>query len=174
MSLKRYNIYIRMELLIFIKEVLKLQVKERRIIMEKVNYTSYGEWEITTEGDCEGRSVRNLGIFEGYIDEIAFALADKACYVLQFSRVQKNIPLDMTPKRNKVNIMLNIDSGTWDMKNEERIDYFKNLFKDRDIEVLNGTSYASVIISSEQETLEEKRKKILAKLSPEEKHILGL
>ena len=40
----------------------------------------YGLWNVTTEGDCEGRSVRNLGTYEGNIDEIAFALADKCFY----------------------------------------------------------------------------------------------
>ena len=26
---------------------------------------AYGFWEVTTEGDCEGRSVSRLGIYEG-------------------------------------------------------------------------------------------------------------
>ena len=29
----------------------------------------FGIWHVTTEGDCEGRSTRDLGIHEGYIDE---------------------------------------------------------------------------------------------------------
>ena len=33
----------------------------------------YGIWIVTTEGDCEGRSTRHLGVFQGYIDDIAFA-----------------------------------------------------------------------------------------------------
>lgn len=40
-------------------------------------YSNYGTFKVTTEGDCEGKSVRHLGTFTGYIDEIAFALADK-------------------------------------------------------------------------------------------------
>lgn len=48
-------------------------------------YSNYGTFEVTTEGDCEGRSVRHLGTFTGYIDEIAFALADKCYYSLRFS-----------------------------------------------------------------------------------------
>lgn len=40
----------------------------------------FGIWHVTTEGDCEGRSPRDLGFHEGYIDEIALALADKCFY----------------------------------------------------------------------------------------------
>ena len=31
----------------------------------------FGTWEVTTEGDVEGRTTKNLGNFTGYIDEIA-------------------------------------------------------------------------------------------------------
>lgn len=31
----------------------------------------YGIWIVTTEGDCEGRSTRHLGVFQEYIDDIA-------------------------------------------------------------------------------------------------------
>lgn len=44
----------------------------------------FGIWHVTTEGDCEGRSTRDLGIHEGYIDEIALALADKCCSIMRF------------------------------------------------------------------------------------------
>ena len=48
-------------------------------------YTNpYGLWEVTTEGDCEGRSRKGLGVFEGYLDDIAFYLANKAYYTLEF------------------------------------------------------------------------------------------
>lgn len=32
---------------------------------------AYGFWHVTTEGDCEGRSITDLGVFEGNIDTIA-------------------------------------------------------------------------------------------------------
>ena len=136
-------------------------------------YTNYGTFKVTTEGDCEGKSIRHLGTFTGYIDEIAFALADKCYYSLNFSLVSPE-ELDMTPKRDTVNVTLNIDSGTWDMKPEERVKYFKELLKDRDVEVLPGTSYASCVLTTHKETIEEKKKKILNKLSLEERKLLGL
>ena len=136
-------------------------------------YTNYGTFKVTTEGDCEGKSIRHLGTFTGYIDEIAFALADKCYYSLNFSLVPPE-ELDMTPRRDTVNVTLNIDSGTWNMKPEERVRYFKELLKGRDVEVLPGTSYASCVLTTHKETLEEKKKKILEKLNSEERKLLGL
>ena len=45
---------------------------------------AYGLWEVTTEGDCEGKSTRKLGVYEGFIDDIAFALVGSCCYSLRF------------------------------------------------------------------------------------------
>lgn len=43
-----------------------------------------GWWQVTTEGDCEGWSVKQLGTYYGHLAEIAFHLADKAYYCLTF------------------------------------------------------------------------------------------
>jgi hypothetical protein len=45
-----------------------------------MNLKSNRIWSVTTEGDVEGKSTTNLGTFEGRLDEIAFALADKEYY----------------------------------------------------------------------------------------------
>lgn len=143
--------------------------------MNKKEYSVYGVFKVTTEGDCEGRSVRDLGTYKGYIDEIAFALADKCYYSLTFHQINpEEHKLDMTPKRKEVVITLDIDSGTWDLEEKDRIKYFKNLFKDRDIEVSNSNFYASAKISTNKKTKEEKKQEILNKLTDEEKEILGL
>ena len=58
--------------------------------MPKINplYTNaYGFWQVSTEGDCEGRTTRVLGTFKGRVDEIAFALAEKSSYKLTFKAV---------------------------------------------------------------------------------------
>ncbi|MCM1121179.1 MAG: hypothetical protein NC416_01210 [Eubacterium sp.] len=136
-------------------------------------YTNYGTFKVTTEGDCEGRSIRYLGTYTGYIDEIAFALADKCYYSLCFKLANPE-KLDMTPKCDSVNITLDINSGTWDMKSDERVSYFKELLKDRDVEVLPGTSYVSCVITRHRETVEEKKEKVLSKLTHEERKLLGL
>lgn len=72
---------------------------------------AYGFWEVTTEGDCEGRSVSRLGIYEGYIDEIALALADRCYYSLCFRPIDPRA-LDLTPKRKSVEISFDIGSNT--------------------------------------------------------------
>ena len=118
---------------------------------------AYGFWEVTTEGDCEGKSVSRLGIYEGYIDEIALALADRCYYSLCFRPIDPRA-LDLTPKRKSVEISFDIGSNTWDMDNEGIVAAFKEVLKDR----------------PEEETEEEKRQKILKKLSPEERRILGI
>ena len=31
--------------------------------MNKKEYTNYGTFKVTTEGDCEGKSIRDLGVY---------------------------------------------------------------------------------------------------------------
>lgn len=76
--------------------------------------------------------------------------------------------------RDTVRIGLNIDSGTWDYNIVSAMNYFKNFFADRDVEVIGAHGYVSCTISTHKETIEEKKEKILQKLSTEEKQILGL
>lgn len=49
-------------------------------------FDEYGVWEVTTEGDCEGRTTRELGIYQGNISDIAVYLKDKVGYTLRFKR----------------------------------------------------------------------------------------
>ena len=49
-------------------------------------FDEYGVWEVYTEGDCEGRSVRDLGAYQGKISDIAVFLKDKCYYTLRFER----------------------------------------------------------------------------------------
>lgn len=51
---------------------------------------------------------------------------------------------------------------------------FKEVLKDRPVYVCKGRFFSSVNISTEEETEEEKRQKILKKLSAEERRILGI
>lgn len=105
-----------------------------------------GVWKVTTEGDCEGRTTRDLGEYEGYIDDIALSLANQCYYSLHFTR--RNVKKAPAPKKGKVNVSLNINSRTWDMSPEDRVETMKELFKDRDVEIEVGNSYASFVIRS--------------------------
>lgn len=144
--------------------------------MIKAPYNNpYGIWEVTTEGDCEGRSTTKLGIYKGYIDDIAFALADKCYYCLCFHAVDPNNPkFDMTPKRQYVDIMLDITSGTWKMSKEVRVAELSSLLKDRPVSVSESQFYGCVKLETHKETVEKKKEKALAKLTSEERKLLGI
>lgn len=58
----------------------------------------YGIYEVRTENDCEGRSTKSLGVYEGFPKDIAYHLRDAVYYNLyiQGSKLEKvrsgNIP----------------------------------------------------------------------------------
>lgn len=120
-----------------------------RVLLEQLgeDYRSVkGTWKVTTEGDCEGRTTRDLGIYEGYIDDIALSLANQCYYSLHFTR--SNVKKASIYNKGKVNVTLDIKSHTWDMSPEDRVETMKELFKDRNVEIEAGNSYASFVIKS--------------------------
>lgn len=149
--------------------------------MTKNYNVSYGLWKVTTEGDCEGKTTRTLGIYEGNISDIAFYLKDKCEYSLNFSPavVTKISSTDVLP-HGKVNISLPIDSGTWNMSPEDRVNYFTVLLNTEDekdrFSVDIGDYFASVKLIGRlsDDSLEVKVKNALDKLTDEDKEVLGL
>lgn len=147
--------------------------------MNKDYNSSYGLWKVTTEGDCEGKTTRNLGIYEGNISDIAFYLKDKCEYSLQFSPAE--VPTinscDVTHYGN-VHISLDISSGTWNMSPEDIVNYVKVLLntenREHRITVEPGQYYASVKLVGYDSHEEYVRKTALEKLTDEEKEVLGL
>ena len=137
----------------------------------------YGYWHVTTEADVEGRITRDLGVFEGYLDEIAFRLASESFYSLQFTRFEFTDlnKFCITSKAKTVQVTLDIDSGTWDMTGPDRVDFVRKMLADRNVGVSEGKCYASVTLHrTAQDAVETKRKAALAKLTAEEKALLGL
>jgi len=112
-----------------------------------MNMNPYGTWEVKTEGDCEGISVKNLGTFTGYFDEIAFALAKRCYYTLDFTRVSKPDAFDKTPTANKVNVRI------WDMGENTKL--YEDMLKDREVFVKNGQFYKSVTLHKTNPVSEE-------------------
>lgn len=169
---------------------------------ELKNYPTYGHWHVTTEGDVEGRSTRDLGTHEGHIDDIAFALADQCYYSLRFDFVKPSELLNTKkPARKKVNVSLGIDSGTWDLHGQDLVDYWQECFKGRGVTVLGNQYFAGVEIARDadaeaileerrqeelernrrdiarrvnDETLERQRREARSKLTLRERQILGL
>ena len=113
-----------------------------------INYANpSGLWHVTTEGDCEGKSITDLGTHEGFLDVIAHQLAYKSYYSLQFTRVNPASLTAVKSNTKSVNVTLDIASGTWKLSNDERVEFFNSLLKDRPVTVTNGTSYASVTLN---------------------------
>jgi hypothetical protein len=91
---------------------------QRNYIMstKKTIPSAYGTWNVTTEGDVEGRSTRQLGTHTGFIDDIAFKLADQAYYGLRFDPVD---PAEIeTCTRVRVRVQVSISAselvrGSW-------------------------------------------------------------
>lgn len=144
---------------------------------------SYGRWIVTTEGDCEGRSTRQLGTHEGFLDDIAFALADRCYYSLNF-RPADDLPPGMPATRDSVQVQLDINSGTWDMSKDDRVKFVADMLKDHPgtkTLVRDGTAYASVTLRlgiNEEERKEMERQRHIRsaknKLSADELEALGL
>ena len=96
----------------------------------------YDTWKVTTEGDCEGRSKKNLGTFTGFFDEIAFALAKSCYYTLDFKRVENTDKFSKIPTDNKVNVRI------WDMG--DNVSNYEKLLEGREVYVKRCNIYKSV------------------------------
>lgn len=142
---------------------------------------SYGNWKVTTEGDCEGRTIRDLGTHLGHVDEIAFRLAGsmQGGYSLQFQPAL-SLP-DPTPV-SEVSVSLGVDSDTWDMKAEDRAEFVGlHMFRDRPVRVGPSNFHAVFILTRGKNDTEMKtemkdlrRRIALSKLDPGDREVLGL
>lgn len=137
----------------------------------------YGLWKVTTEGDCEGKTTTNLGTYEGYLDDIAFGLADRCYYSLNFKKIPAKDCLIRSSKIKEVSVSLDIESKTWDgdMNSIERTKFFKEMLNGRNVSIKEGGGYACVtLVQSVADMKQAKREQALAKLTKEEKELLGI
>ena len=114
----------------------------------------YGTWQVTTEGDVEGRSVKQLGIYTGYVDEIALHLSDRVYYSLTFKRSED--VGEYVQKRNSVLVQFDIESGTWPICNSGNLDKIREIFSERDVEITDSNIYASFTIKSNKKSARER------------------
>ena len=144
----------------------------------KNNYDNvYGVWSVSTDADVEGRTTTFLGVFEGFVDEIALHLANKAYYSLKFDKISKIEWLDRTPTMSSVHVMFGIDSGTWGMNKETIVNDMKLLFHNRPVEIKESNYYGSFkIVAKNKEEVDKKIliNKALSKLTEEEKELLNI
>lgn len=117
-------------------------------------------YKVTTEADCEGRTMKTLGYFVGEIDEIALFLADKCAYELKFEIVE---PIEAgKPTGNTVKVCL---------------DYFinPNYVKNYSVNYSNSCGYYGVISTVTPEDKDEiLRKETLDSLTHDQQRVLGL
>ena len=111
--------------------------------MKQVYKDIYGRWSVTTEGDCEGHSVVDLGTHVGYVDDIAFYLADRAYYSLKFKKVE-DID-EIRPAWKEVHVHFDIESDTWNNK-KETLEEIKEAFIDRPVGVKESNYFASFVL----------------------------
>jgi len=122
----------------------------------KWNHSPVGWWKVTTEGDQEGKSIKNLGWHYGHVVEIALSLDVAPCYAYCFSPPPNDAPDGMfsapteypafVQVRKKVAISLPIESGTWDIKGEARDAWFKAWLDSEDVEIVPNPAYSSVTV----------------------------
>ena len=116
----------------------KLNNIEVEYLLNQVNedYKSvYGVWRVKAEEECTGVSNSNLGIYEGYIDEIAIVLARKPYRSLIFESVRSvNEPKHIS-ELSSINIKFDYKAGFQGMQNKEAVKVLNEIFKERDVEI---------------------------------------
>lgn len=134
-------------------------------------FNTFGTFVVTTEGDCEGRTTKHLGTYTGFIDEIAFGLADKQYYSLRFRETTKDeLPVDRGAKR--VNISMDA-FGTGEARHKAAA----RMFSDRPVQVRECQNYGAITLTrnvSPEDEARIARELALAKLSPEDRQALGV
>lgn len=92
-----------------------MKIKTSKMVHEEntVNLASPQLWRVTTEGDCEGRTTRNLGEHWGTIREIAKNLSRSAEYTLYFKWISHEPPNQSQDFLDNVHIHVDgVDSKT--------------------------------------------------------------
>lgn len=124
-------------------------------------------YKVTTEGDCEGRTTRDLGVWQGDIIDIALGLADQCAYSLTFKEIEINGALQPTRKEVEITMwesdLSNKDLLFYNMRNDTRLKSLNN----------NGSMWRGKISLATEDEVEEMRlRALMQKLSPEDVALL--
>jgi hypothetical protein len=127
----------------------EIQPDGYRVEIIELDIDPYNFWKVTTEGDCEGRSTKHLGTYEGFIDDIAFKLANQAYYGLRFDVAE---PLNTAVEKDEATISLDISSGTWTLSPASRAATIQNWLKrrGRNVGVEESNYYACVKLTKQE------------------------
>ncbi|WP_195970476.1 hypothetical protein [Clostridium thermobutyricum] len=107
----------------------------------------YGRWEVSTYGNFEGSTIEKIGVFEGYIDDIALALADKAVITLKFKPAPMEPEKKYMHKANKVRVSFPEDSYEGEKTKAEFNDIINRLFTYRENVKVHATNIYSFEIN---------------------------
>ena len=133
----------------------------------------YGLWEVSTEGDCEGRSIKRLGLWEGFVDTIALHLAPKAMYHLWFSLAKVN-QVKEQPTTRCVDVYFDTESNLPGMDSPTRVKEVAKLLSGRNVTVEPSCYYGCVKIVNNRSEEELLKASALSKLTAAERKVLGL
>lgn len=125
-------------------------------------------WQVTTEGDCEGRSVKNLGYFVGGVDEIAMHLANQCSYSLRFNKIEVNKGGNLEPTGTQVEVNCSGSSV------HTLIEHCTSTHITYEAQGDSSVIFKQHKVSAEQIKLNNLKAKALSKLSAEERQALGL
>ncbi|MFB5758977.1 hypothetical protein [Paenibacillus medicaginis] len=81
---------------------LRKEVEEKAAMLQKLeteHFNIYGIWEITTEGDVEGRSTKKLGTYKGSLFDAVKKYGDQGCYSLTCTRIGHYTPTNFSIER---------------------------------------------------------------------------
>jgi len=105
-------------------------------------------WRVTTQGDEEGRTTKQLGVHEGHIVDIAHKLSAESFYDLCFEPVLAVKKAEIREPRSSVHVTLGYDSGTTTMESSARQAYFRAMIKDRDdVKITESNYYGAVVFN---------------------------
>lgn len=66
----------------------------------------WGTWRVSTEGDCEGRTTKNLGVHGGHVADIALSLVNQVDRSLTFVKLSNTVSTKTLSRDVAVNIKL--------------------------------------------------------------------
>lgn len=136
--------------------------------LEEQLKTLHGGWRVTTEGDCEGRTTKNLGDWYGYVDEIALTLGSQGGYTLEFTAIDMKSK-QLAPINKEVNVRIN---GAFDNSNLSEISARFHA-SGRPVHVERCPYYKSfTIVNTAYDKNAATRKSALDKLTAEELRVL--
>ncbi|MGL5647416.1 MAG: hypothetical protein ACRDDY_06160 [Clostridium sp.] len=92
----------------------------------------YGRWEVSTYGNFEGSTVEKIGIYDGYIDDIALALADRAVITLKFKPAPQDDEVTYMHKAKKVRVSFPDDAYKGEKDTKEFNELINRLFTYRE------------------------------------------